>query len=166
MIKSILVYSFLCLHMLSFSAHEYYVSLTEIKHNADKSRLEIITRIFHNDFEKVLKTRYDESLELKPSKQSEDIEAYIKLYFDKKFNIKIDDTEQKLNYLGYKFNDDHINIFFKIDDIKDFKILNIQNLLLTDVFEDQKNIVHCFKLQQKESVLLTRYDAEAMLKFE
>ena len=165
MIKSVLIYSFLCFQMLIFSAHEYHVSLTEIKHNPDKARLEIITRIFYDDFEKVLKTRYDENLELKPSKQSENIEAYIQLYFDKKFIIKTGNTTQTLDYLGYKFDDDRINIFFKIENVKNFNILNIQNLLLTDVFEDQKNIVHCFKLKKKESVLLTRYDAEAVLKF-
>ena len=73
-------------------------------------------------------------MELKPSKQSENIEAYIQLYFDKKFNIKTDGAAQKLDYLGYKFDDDRINIFFKIEDVKDFKILDIQNLLLTDVY--------------------------------
>ena len=166
MIKSILIYIVLIFQSLTLSTHEYYVSLSEIKHNPDKARLEIISRIFHDDFERVLQTRYDENLDLKPSKQSKDIEVYIQLYFDKKFNIKIDNVEQKLEYLGYEFDDDRINVFFKIDNIKDFKTLNIQNLLLTDVIEDQKNIVHCFKLQQKESVLLTRYDSEAMLKFE
>jgi len=147
------------------STHEYYVSLTEVTYNPKKKRVEIISRLFHDDFEKVLKTRYTEDIELKPSVQSENIEDYIKLYFDKKFQILIDDHNSKVEYLGYKFDQDRINIFLKIDNIESLNSIKLNNLLLTDVFEDQKNIVHCFKLKQKKSVLLTRSDSEAMLKF-
>jgi hypothetical protein len=147
------------------SAHEYYVSLTEITFNPEKNRVEIISRLFHDDFEKVLKTRYSENLELKPSIQSENIEDYIKLYFDKKLQVLIDNSHTKAEYLGYKFEQDRINIFLKIDRIENVEVIKVQNLLLTDVFEDQKNIVHGFKLNQKKSVLLTRFDSEAMLKF-
>lgn len=166
MIKSLSFLILIIFQTLIFSTHEYYVSLTEIKHNPDKQRLEIIARIFSDDFEEVLKARYDQNLEFKPIKQSENIETYIRLYFDKKFNIKIDHAAQNIDYLGYKFKDDQVHFFLKIENITDFRILEIQNLLLTDVIEKQKNIVHCFKLQQKESVLLTRYDSEAVLKFE
>jgi hypothetical protein len=50
--------------------HKYYVGLTEIKFNPDKERLEIISRLFYNDFEKVLKARYGKDIVLKPSEQS------------------------------------------------------------------------------------------------
>lgn len=145
--------------------HEYYVSLTEITYSPDKQRLEVISRVFHDDFEKVLKARYDDKLVFRPSEQSKDIEAFINLYFDEKFKISIDNSPSKIEYLGYKFDQDRVNIFLKIENVEDFKVINLENLLLTDVFEDQKNIVHCFKLNQKKSVLLTRFDSEAMLKF-
>ena len=145
--------------------HEYYVGLTEVKFNPDKERLEIISRLFHDDFENVLKARYGKDLVLKPTKQTIDIETYIKLYFDKKLTLKTGDQKHKLSYLGYEFEDDRIHIFFKIKNIQNFNSLDIQNLLLTDVIENQKNIVHCFKHNQKKSVLLTRYKSEAVLKF-
>ncbi|MBS3737600.1 DUF6702 family protein [Mesohalobacter halotolerans] len=161
----------LCICTIAFAQffsilnHEYYVGLTEVKFNPDKERLEIISRLFYDDFENVLKARYGKDLKLRPVKQSKDIEAYIKLYFDKKLRFKTGDQTHKLSYLGYEFEDDRIHIYFKINHIKNFNTLNIQNLLLTDVIEDQKNIVHCFKLNQKESVLLTRDKSEAVLKF-
>ncbi|MGX1025124.1 DUF6702 family protein [Flavobacterium sp. CS20] len=145
--------------------HKYYVGLTEIKFNPDKERLEIISRLFYNDFEKVLKARYGKDIVLKPSEQSKNVETFIKMYFDKKLSITTDNQVQTISYLGYKFDEDRINIYLKITNIQNFKNIKVQNLLLTDVFEDQKNIVHCFKLQQKKSVLLTRFDSEAVLKF-
>jgi len=165
MIKTLTISLVVISQFLSTLNHEYYVGLTEIKFNPEKERLEVISRLFHDDFENVLKARYGKNIDLRPSKQSKDVETFIQLYFDKKLHIKTDDKTQKLSYLGYKFDDDRINIYFKIIDIQNFRTLNIQNLLLTDVIEKQKNIVHCFKLQQKESVLLTRFDSEAVLKF-
>lgn len=150
---------------LIYSAHEYYVSLTEITYNPENERVEIISRLYHDDFETVLKARYNENIELKPSNQSENVESLIRLYFDKKFKISIKEKEVKIEYLGYKFDQDRINIFLKVEGVKDFDSIKIENLLLTDVIEDQKNIVHCFKLNQKKSVLLTRFDSEALLKF-
>jgi len=147
------------------SVHEYYVSLTEITYNPEKDQVEIISRVFHDDFEKVLKTRYDHELVFRPSEQSDNIDAFIKLYFDKKFNISIHNSSSNIEYLGYKFDQDRVNIFLKIENVKDFDAISIENLVLTDVFEEQKNIVHCFKPNQKKSVLLTRFDPEAMLKF-
>ncbi len=147
------------------TAHEYYVSLTEITFNPDNQRVEIISRVFHDDFEKVLKARYDNQLVFRPSEQSDEIEAFIKLYLNEKFKISINNSPSKIEYLGYKFDQDRVNIFLKIENVQDFDVINIENLLLTDLFEDQKNIVHCFKLNQKKSVLLTRFDPEAMLKF-
>lgn len=165
MIRYISIGFIIISQIFTLMAHEYYVSLTEMTFNPDKQRIEIISRVFHDDLENVLKARYHKNLELKPSKQSEDIESYIQLYFDKKLNINIDNTSQTLKYIGFKFEDDRINIFLKIENVEDFKTLQIQNLLLTDVIEDQKNIVHCFKPNQKKSVLLTRFDSEAVLKF-
>lgn len=165
MIKFFSIALIVTAQFFSTPIHEYYVGLTEIKFNSEKERLEIISRLFHDDFENVLKVRYDKSLTLRPSKQSENVEAYIKLYFEKKLLIETDGQKQPLSYVGYKFDEDRINVFFKVVEIKDFNKINIQNLLLTDVIEEQKNIVHCFKLKQKESVLLTRFDSEAMLKF-
>lgn len=165
MIKKTILY-LLVLLQLSFSTlHEYYVSLTEINYNPDKERLEIISRLFHDDFEKVLQERYYKNIELKPSVQSDGVEEFIKKYFDKKLTLNFSEKNLKLDYLGYEFDEDRINIYLKVDQINDFKSLTVNNLLLTDVIEDQKNIVHCFKPNQKKSVVLTRYNAEALLKF-
>lgn len=165
MIKILCICCITFTQLFSTLNHEYYVGLTEIKFNPKKERLEIISRLFQDDFENVLKARYGKDLMLRPTKQSQDIDAYIKLYFNKKLNLKTNNQKQTLSYLGYKFDEERINVFFEVVRIKNFNKLSIQNLLLTDIIEDQKNIVHCFKHNQKKSVLLTRFKSEAVLKF-
>jgi len=167
MIK-ILLPLFLCFNfqLNNYNVHEYYVSITELTYNKEKSRVEIISRLFFDDFENVLKERYSSELSLEPSKPSTDIDAYIKLYFDKKLKISINGNEADMEYLGYKYDQDRINVFFKIRNISDINEIEIQNLLLTDLFEYQQNIVHGFKNKQKRSIISTKYNYEHVLKFD
>lgn len=165
MIRYISIYVIIVSQFLAGLLHDYYVGLTEITYKPEKQRIEIISRLFHDDFERVLKTRYLKSIALRPSKQSENVDKYIKLYFEKKLILTKENQPYKMEYLGFKFDDDRINIFLKIKDVENFQQIGIQNLLLTDVIEEQKNIVHCFKPNQKKSVLLTRFDSEALLNF-
>ena len=149
-----------------YRLHEYYVGLTELTYNTEKQRVEIIVRLFFDDLEDVLRERYSPDLSLDPSNLSKDIEAYIKMYFKRKLKISVNGKEKEMEYLGYKFEQDRINIYLKIENIPELSELKVHNLLLTDLFEDQKNIIHGFKNKQKQSVVSTKYDYEHVLKFD
>ncbi len=151
---------------ISFSAHEYHVSITEITYVKDKNRVEIISRLFFDDFQDVLNERYSTNLSLDPTSPSSDLEIYIEKYFYKKLKIEIDGEPKDLQYLGYRFDEDRINIFLKIDEIPNLKEIKLSNLLLTDFFDDQQNIVHGFKEDQKASAMMNRYKYEHVLKFD
>jgi len=157
---------FINVQLNEYGLHEYYVGITELTYNAEKQRVEIIARLFFDDFENVLKERYSSDLKLEPSNTSKDIDAFIKMYFNKKLKVSIDGKDEPMEYLGYKFDQDRINIYLKIEGVPDVKELKVHNLLLTDLFEDQKNIVHGFKNKQKRSVVSTKYDYEHVLKFD
>ena len=146
--------------------HEYFISITEIRVNDEKHRVEVISRLFFDDFKEVLKERYSSNLKLEPGNVSEDVEMCIKKYFEKKLKITLDGQSKTLDYLGYKFEDDRINIFLKIENVYQIKEILVDNLLLTDLFEDQQNIVHAFKGEQKQSTVLTKYKSEHLLKFD
>lgn len=167
MIKLFLpVLLFFNVQLNGYAIHEYYVGITELTYNSEKQRVEIIARLFFDDLERVLQERYSPELSLEPEGPSKDIEAYIKLYFNKKLIVSIDGEEKTMEYLGYKFEQDRINIYLKINNITELKEMKVENLLLTDLFEDQKNIIHGFKNKQKRSVVSTKYDYEHLLKFD
>ena len=54
MTKKILFIGVLLILSANKAAHEYYVGLTEITYNPEKDRIEIISRLFHDDFENLL----------------------------------------------------------------------------------------------------------------
>jgi hypothetical protein len=167
MIKSIVSTFFIfSLFFSASSLHEYYVSLTEITFVKEKSRVEIISRLFYDDLEDVLQERYFPGITIDPTKENTDVDTYLKKYFDTKLKIDIDGQPKSLKYLGYRFDEDRVNIFLVIDSISSFNTVKVENLLLTDLFETQQNIVHAFKGKQKESVLLNKYTFESVLKFD
>lgn len=167
MIKSFISTCFILSILLpTVIIHEYYVSITEITFDQEKNRVEIISRLFYDDLEDVFQERYFSGIKVNPSDTDENLDKYLKQYYKTKFKIGIDGESKSLTYLGYRFDEDRINVFLVIDSISSFNTVKVENLLLTDLFESQQNIVHAFKGKQKESVLLNKYTSESVLKFD
>ncbi|MDX1427458.1 MAG: DUF6702 family protein, partial [Salegentibacter mishustinae] len=61
---SLILASFFLLSGFKSGAHEFYLSVTEIEYNNEKQSLQIITRVFIDDFEDVLNERYGADLQL------------------------------------------------------------------------------------------------------
>ena len=77
--------------LLSFAPiHKFYVSVTQIEYAQDKESVQIIMRIFIDDFEKLLRERYDKSITLQKSKNEDQIDTYISEYLANKVKIRID----------------------------------------------------------------------------
>jgi len=47
-----------------------------------------------------------------------------------------------LKYLGKKYEDDMIYLYIEIENIDELSSITIENLILTDLFEEQKNMIH------------------------
>jgi len=74
---SVIAIFFLC----SFNTlHKYYVSITQIEFVKEQQSVQIISRIFIDDFESVLRKRYDKSITLDRGDDETQIDDYIKKY--------------------------------------------------------------------------------------
>ena len=61
---SLILASFFLLSAFKSGAHEFYLSVTEIEYNNEEQSLQIITRVFIDDFQNVLNERYDADIQL------------------------------------------------------------------------------------------------------
>ena len=78
------------LPLLAFTtAHKYYVSVTKIEYVQEKESVQIISRIFIDDFEKLLRERYDENITLGAKEELSTIDVYIERYLTEKLKIDI-----------------------------------------------------------------------------
>ena len=161
--KSVL---FLILPLLAFATvHKFYVSVTNVGYSENDRALRITTRIFIDDFENVLRKRYDFAAKLATKNESKQTDAYIEKYIRAKFTVEINGKNISYTFIGKKYDADMMICYIEVPDVNLARTSSIQitNEILTDLFDDQKNILH-FKLDGKsKSFVLLKSDAKGML---
>ena len=150
---------------VSMKAHETYLSVTEIEYKQDQKSLQIISRVFIDDLEDVLSKRYQKDISLSYKEDLEMNKDLIEKYVNKKLSISVNGENRKLKLLGSKFDADQIVMFIEGVDIEDFNNITVENLILTDLFDSQKNIVHVKKGDEIESMLLVKDNGIKTVKF-
>ena len=160
----------LILLVVSFSSfttnHKFYVSVTDMKYNAKAKDLEVISRVFINDFEDLLQKRYDKNIHLDDSKETAEAEKYIKKYLGEKMQVWLDGTPATINYLGKEYDNDMVVLYLEVPDVKPFNKIKVRNTVLTDIFSEQKNLVHVEYKGDIKSLILTGSNKEETLDFE
>lgn len=152
--------------LLSFTMiHKYYVSVTEVEYVEEKKSVQIISRIFIDDFENMLRSRYDKEITLAIENENSTVDYYTEKYLKEKLKIKINDQEVEFKFLGKEYEDDIMVSYLEIENVENISSIQAKNHVLFDVFPDQQNIVR-FKIHSKnKSFLLTKDNDKGMLNF-
>lgn len=150
--------------IFSSNTHEFYLSVTDIEYIEDEKSLQIISRVFTDDFEDVLNKRYRKDLVLIPGQEKEETGFYVEKYINDKLQISIDRDTQKLNYLGKEYEDDMIYLYIEIKNVPKFNNIEIENLILTDLFQEQKNMIHFKANDFKQSFILEKEIGSKMIR--
>lgn len=164
------LYSILALLILPFftssnERHEYYVSVTEIKYAKEQQSLQIVSQIFINDFEKLLRERYDESITLEPDSEFKIIENYMKRYIADKLKIKLNGSAVNFKFIGKEYIEDITYCYLEIENVSEIKSLEVTNRILFDILPEQQNIVRLKLLNKNRSFLLVPDNDKCMLNF-
>ena len=146
---------------LSFKtiAHKFYLSVTEIEYKKEKKDLQIVSKVFIDDFKNVLEKRYGETITLSKEAEAGPVNPLIQKYLSAKFKISVDGKPVSLNYLGKKYDKDQLILFIEAENLEPFKEISITNAVLTDMFDDQKNVVNV-KIGKEVKSLMLRRDTE------
>ena len=149
----------------SFSVHKFYVSVTQIDFVPKKQRVEITSRIFIDDFEKVLKKKHNKSIFLATKKQIPEADKLVAQYLQEKIRLVINNKPVKVDYLAMEIEDDVLICYLKVPFSEKITTFEIFNSLFIESFEEQKNIVHTNINSNKKSVLLTYSEQSSLLEF-
>ena len=156
----------LILPLLAFTvAHKFYVSVTNISYSEKDRSLQITSRIFIDDFEQVLLERYGIEAHLTTDSESALTDEYIEKYLKTKFLMFVDGEQRQYSFLGKKYDNDIMICYLEVPEvaIDIIKSIEVQNELLTDLFDEQQNVVH-FKIKgKKKSFVLIRENNKGML---
>lgn len=162
---SFILASFFLLSAFKSGAHEFYLSVTEIEYKAEQESLQIVTRVFIDDFQKVLNERYQADIQLSEELEKGAVKENITKYIDQKLKIKIGGEFLQLNYLGKEYDTDQLILYIEVENVTAFNKIEVSNGILTDLFDDQKNVVHVKVGDKTKSLLLMREQQTDRLSF-
>ncbi|MEF3077490.1 DUF6702 family protein [Winogradskyella poriferorum] len=149
----------------STTKHEYYVSVTNIEHAKEQQSVQIISQVFIDDFERLIRQRYDETITLAEEDEPEIVDEYMKRYLEDKLKISINGKAYKFNFIGKEYKEDITYCYLEIENIKDIKSIKVVNRLLFDILPEQQNIVRLKLNDRNKSFLLIPENDECMLNF-
>ena len=149
----------------SNTKHEYYVSVTNIEHAKEQESVQIISQVFIDDFERLIRERYDETITLAEDDEPELVDEYMKRYLEDKLKISINGKAYKFNFIGKEYKEDITYCYLEIENIKDIKSIKVVNRILFDILPEQQNIVRLKLNDRNKSFLLIPENDECMLNF-
>lgn len=162
---SLILASFFLLSAFKSGTHEFYLSVTEIEYNNEEQSLQIITRVFIDDFQNVLNERYNEELQLSEDDEEGPVRENIEKYLSQKLRLNANGKELQLNYLGKEYDADQLVLYIEVENVAPFNKIEVTNAILTDLFDDQKNVVHVKVNGETKSLLLMRQQESEKLIF-
>ncbi len=165
-IRNLLILFFTPL-ILGWTAHKFYVSVTQVEYYAPDQAIQITSRVFIDDLEKALLERYEAELLLGTANERKDADAFIDRYLNSKLVVRINGDPAAFYFLGKKVENDILVLFIEVSNItlEGLKSVEVQNEVLMDVFEEQKNIVHFRFGDKKKSFVLLRERNSGLLNF-
>jgi hypothetical protein len=136
-----LLATFFISNRIEQSPHPLYISITDMEWNSKEQSIEIVSKIFIDDFETTLKKTTGTNVDLYAA-PSDKVKTMILDYFKKRLQITIDGKLYDYNILGYERQKEACWCYFEIMEVTSIKKIAIVNSLLHDFSEKQINLMH------------------------
>ncbi|MFC6997689.1 DUF6702 family protein [Rufibacter roseus] len=140
-------------------AHDFHTSITDARYNARTKTYELAVRVFADDLENALSRRNKTNVRLD---RSERVKKLIAEYLQANLSIagaKGELPQQK--FLGLQEESDAVWLYLEIPAAKaPAGQVWVQNALLTEIFDDQMNILNLEVAGKKHSILAKYRDTQ------
>jgi hypothetical protein len=131
------------LYSLLLFLHPIHISVSEINYSEKDKALQITSRIFIDDLELAIREqRKEPELDITNPKGGLSTNQLVMDYVKEHFKIKIDGKPAKFNFLAVETEDIAFVCYIEIENVKKVKTLEAFNDVITEVHEDQSNLVH------------------------
>lgn len=146
--------------------HPLHISVTEITLDTKEKELEIMIRIFSDDLELAIREmKHDANLDLLKA-QSATVDKLAWEYLESRFKISADRELRNLKYLGHETDEDVMIFYIQLEPIERFETLSITNNILTELYDDQANLVNVTINDDTKSLRLMRNNPSGKLSFD
>ncbi len=161
------ILTFLSLFLGANNLHDFHLSKTDIHYKTDQQSLQITVHTFIDDTEAAM--REIENLPYKFFENSEHAatDSIFSMYLTENIIITINGEQQECYYLGKEQSEDiqAVYAYLEIENVSAFDEIEIQNSLLMELFDDQRNVIN-FKIDNKSKAfhMLNKGDDKKLIK--
>jgi exo-beta-1,3-glucanase (GH17 family) len=134
--------------------HPFYVSVTEIVHYKKTGTVQVSVRVFFDDFEKALESKYKKKVNILKPTNKEELEALITLYIKDHLKIKANGKVLDFQFQGYEIEEDAAWCYFETSKVKAIKELSVENDILFEQHSSQSNMIHAIVDGKRKSTKL------------
>ena len=155
----------LCIPLLAFSTHKYYLSLTQITFKEETKSVQIIINVFMDDIETALNKDNKIDLQLTTKKELKNNDEYFEKYLRKNLQFKIDNLPRDFVYIGKEYDGDLVYFYLEIEQITKVASIQVTNTLLLKHFPKQENLIKSKVGSKNKSVLLSKDNYQETLTY-
>jgi len=145
--------------------HPFYVSVTEINHNAKEKTLEISCKLFLDDTEKTIKKQLNSAVELTNPKDPKKAQQQVSDYVKKHLTVKVDGKPVTLEFVGYEVEGASLWSYYQVKNISSVQKIEVSNNLLYEMYDSQISIVHAQVGGNKKSTRVTNPETNMVFEF-
>jgi len=150
--------------LTAMSVHRFYAAIYQINFVPQKKMVQITTRIFIDDLNEALKSKYHKRTFIGTEKETPDDVILMKKYLSEKFKLTVNGKPKVMNYLSNELENNVVICYLNIKEIPKVTSLEIENSILTEVYSEQQNIIQFNNNGKKQSLLLTNEITKGTLK--
>jgi len=153
--------------LASMMVHPVHISVTDIAFDEKEKELEIVSRIFWDDLEKAIRnTKKQPELNLLEPESPVTTDQLVSEYLQQRFKVTINGKPQKIKYLGHEVESEAILCYIQVLNEKKVGVIEVFNSVLTELYDDQSNLVHVTVRSTVKSLRLMRDNPSGKLTFE
>ena len=145
--------------------HPFFVSVTEINHNAKEKTLEISCKLFLDDTEKGIKKQLNTAVELTAPKDLKKAQQQVSDYVKKHLAVKVDGRPVNLEFVGYEVEGASLWSYYQVKNISSVHKIEVSNNLLYEMYDSQISIVHAQVGGNKKSTRVTNPETNMVFEF-
>ncbi|WP_366520872.1 DUF6702 family protein [Flavobacterium sp.] len=147
-----------------FSVHKFYMAIYQVNHNVAKKRLEITARIFVDDLNTALDKKFKTKHFLGAANESETDRDDLKKYLSEKLKIIIGKESKTLVLKSNALEGNVLVCYLTAIDVSKITSLEVHNAILTEIFDEQENMMHFHLNGTKHTLVLDAEKTKGMLK--
>ncbi len=156
----------LFLALTGSAIHDFHVSITKIDLNTDTKKLEVMIKLFTDDLASTLDHFSGKNLYLGTQKEPPAANEELKNYIETGFILSVNGKKTPLNYLGKQQEDDATWIYLESEKLGKIRSIEVTNSLLTDVFDDQANLINLSIGEEKQALTLRKGKVSGVIDLE